>query len=293
VGLIVKRETKKPLVVTVHGYDILVEPSVDYGIRLDKRYDSIVRKVLDNADIVITESNAVFEETCKIVKKTSKIWLVPNGVDIKRFRPNLDCAFLIEKLNLEGRTVIFALRAHEPKYGLEYLIRAAPIVVKHANDAIFVIAGDGSLRGYHEKLAATLGVQRKMIFTGRIQQNEVPYYYALSDIVVVPSLQEAFGLVVSEAMACSKPVVGTKVGGIPDQVIEGYNGFLVQPKNPSEIAEKITWLIKNPREAKLMGSNGRKIVEEKFDANKRTDRIIQLYSSLCNRSADRANSDVC
>ncbi|MEM2487710.1 MAG: glycosyltransferase family 4 protein, partial [Thermoproteota archaeon] len=125
-----------------------------------------------------------------------------------------------------------------------------------------------------------LGVKEKVIFTGRISRNEVPYYYAMSDIVVVPSLQEAFGLVISEAMSSGKPVIGSKVGGIPDQIIHGYNGFLVQPRNPEEIAEKIVWLIENPEKAKQMGRNGRILAEEKFNIDRRIDRIIQLYKEV-------------
>jgi len=96
----------------------------------------------------------------------------------------------------------------------------------------------------------------------------------------VPSLQEAFGLVVSEAMACGKPVIGTRVGGILDQVIDGYNGFLVEPRNSAQIAERILWLIENPDEARRMGMNGRKIVEEKFNIDKRIEKIISIYEEF-------------
>jgi glycosyltransferase involved in cell wall biosynthesis len=153
-------------------------------------------------------------------------------------------------------------------------------VTEKKNDVLFVIGGDGSLRHYHEQLATKLGVKEKIMFIGRIPPTEVPYYDAMSDIVVVPSLQEAFGLVISEAMACGKPVIGTKVGGIPDQIIDSYNGFLVQPRDPKEIAEKILRLIENPEEAKRMGMNGRKIAEKKFDISKRIDRIVSLYVNL-------------
>jgi len=280
VGLLTKRITGKPLVITVHGYDILVEPSVGYGVRLSKRMDSIVRSVLNEADAILAASNATFNETRKIVNDANKIHLIPNGIDIQRFNPDLDGSNIRENLGIEGCTVIFTLRSHNPKYGLEYLIRAAPMLIKERGNIVFVIGGDGSLRSFHEQLAANLGVKEKIIFTGRIPAKDVPHYYASSDMTVVPSLQEAFGLVVSEAMACGKPVIGTNVGGIRDQIIDGHNGFLVQPRNPEEIAEKILWLIDNPKEANRMGVNGRKIVEEKFNIDKRTDKIIQLYEDL-------------
>lgn len=284
VGLLAKNRTKKPLVVTIHGYDILVEPSIRYGARLSKRIDAIISRVLNYADAVIAASQSTFDEACKIVTNIDKVHLVPNGVDLQKFNPALDDSNLREKLGIEGCSVIFALRSHEPTYGLEYLIRAAPMVTKEREDVVLLIGGDGSLRRYHERLATKLGVREKILFTGRIPRHGVPFYYAMSDVVVVPSLQEAFGLVVSEAMACAKPVIGTKVGGIPDQIIDRYNGFMVQPRSPAEIAEKILWLVRNPVEARCMGMNGRRIAEEKFDINKRIDMIITLYKSLANRS---------
>jgi glycosyltransferase involved in cell wall biosynthesis len=282
VGLQTKKETRKPLVITVHGYDIIAESSIRYGVRLSRRINAIVKKVLNEADVVMAASRATFQEVCKIVNKTDKAHLIPNGVDTDRFNPSLNCSDIKRKLGIEGGTVIFALRTHEPKYGLEHLIKAIPIVAKEKNDAFFVIGGDGSLRHYHEQLAVKLDVREKVIFTGKIPQSDTPYYYAMSDIVAVPSLQEGFGLVVSEAMACGKPVIGTNVGGIPDQIVDGYNGFLVEPRNPVQIADRVLWLIDNPKEARRMGANGRKLVEEKFSIDNRIDKIIQLYRGLLN-----------
>jgi glycosyltransferase involved in cell wall biosynthesis len=215
--------------------------------------------------------------------RSRKIFLIPYGVDIEKYNPTIDGSNLKRKLGIGGKKVVFALRHHEPKYGLEYLIRAIPLVLRRCENVVFIIGGDGSLRRFHEGLASELGVGGNVIFTGRIPRNEVPFYYAICDMVVVPSLQEAFGLVVSEAMASGKPVIGTSVGGIPDQIIDGYNGFLVQPKDPKAIAERIVYLVENPEEAKRMGLNGRKIVKEKFDINRKIDRIISLYNNILSR----------
>jgi glycosyltransferase involved in cell wall biosynthesis len=239
-----------------------------------------VKEVLNHADAVIVASKATYKEACKIIKESSKVHLLPNGVDTKRFNPSLDGSYVRRKLGLEERAVVFSLRAHEPKYGLEYLIRAAPMVIRKNKDVVFVIGSDGPLKSFHEWLATKLGVRENMIFTGRLSYSEVPYYYAMSDIVVVPSLQEAFGLVVSEAMACAKPVIGTEVGGIPDQIINGYNGFLVPPRKPEQIAEKILWLLDHPQESRQMGINGRKVVEEKFCIDRRIKQLIALYEDL-------------
>jgi glycosyltransferase involved in cell wall biosynthesis len=118
------------------------------------------------------------------------------------------------------------------------------------------------------------------LFTGRIPQEELPVYYGASDVVVVPSLQEAWGLVATEAMACGKPVVASRVGGLPDQVIDGYNGFLVPPMDSKALADRILYFLENPSEAKRIGLNGRRLAEELFDIEKRVDKIVKLYKEL-------------
>ncbi|MHA1505725.1 MAG: glycosyltransferase [Candidatus Asgardarchaeia archaeon] len=280
VGLLAKKRCGKPLVVSVHGFDVLCEPSVRYGMRLSRRYDAIVRLVLERADAIIAASTTMFNEVKSIVNDQDKVHLIFNGVDVEKFNPRLDGSFVKKSLRIENKKVVFTLRGHKPVYGIEYLIRAIPIVVKERNDVVFVIGGDGPLRDFHENLSSKLGIGDKVIFIGRIPHDETPYYISMSDVVVVPSIQEAFGLIVSEAMACGKPVVGSDVGGIKDQIIDGYNGFLVRPKSPDEIAEKILWLLENPDEAIKMGYRGREIVEKKFNASKRVDNILKLYRSL-------------
>ena len=280
VGTLVKRALKNPLVITLHGYDILTEPDVGYGIRLRKSYDILVKEILNKSDAIIVASKAVYKETCGLVKDTGKVYLIPNAVDVKKFNPNVNLKNIRQRYGAEDKFIVFTIRHHEPVYGIVYLIMAAKLVVNYRKDILFIIGGDGSLRKYHEQLARKLDIKNNVIFTGRIPRVELPYYYAASDVVVVPSLQEAWSLVVTEAMASGKPVIGTNVGGIPDQIIDGYNGFLVPPRNPKSIAEKILWLYENQDQTKKMGMCGRKLVEEKFDINKRIDKILKLYKQL-------------
>lgn len=278
-GILTKMKAKKPLIVTLHGYDILTEQATNYGIRHSKRFDAMIRKVINESEAVIVASKAVLNEAKKIMKNHERLHLISNGVDIVKFNPTLNGMFIRNKLGING-PVVFTLRHHEPKYGIEYLIKAAALVIKERKDAVFIIGGDGSLKKQHELLVEKLGIKDHVIFTGTIPQSQVPYYFAASDVVAVPSIQEAFGLIVSEAMACGKPVVGTNVGGIPDQIIDGYNGFLVKPKDHIELSEKILLCINDSKMARRMGANGRKIVEDKFNIEKRIDRIISLYKRL-------------
>ena len=269
-----------PLVVTLHGYDILVEPSVGYGIRLNKRYDVLVRKVLNEADAIIAASRAVLNEAARLVSDPEKVRLIPNGVDLERFNPKLDGSPVRELYGAKDKQIVFTLRHMYPKYGVGYLVLAAKLVLKVREDVLFVIGGEGPLRRCYQALAERLGISSNVIFPGRIPQELAPLYYAASDIVVVPSLQEAWGLVATEAMACGKPVVASRVGGLPDQVVDGYNGFLVPPRDPRALADRILYLLENPSEAKRMGLNGRKLAEERFDIENRVNEVVKLYREL-------------
>lgn len=279
-GFLAKNTVNVPFVLTLHGYDILTEPSIEYGDRLKKRYDVMVRKVLVEADKIIVASEYVYKEAISAGCPQERLVLLPNGVDVERFNPNLDGSFVRERLGVDNRPVVFTLRYHVPKNGIEYLIRAAPRVLSEAPETMFVIGSDGPLMDYHKGLAKNLGIEDHILFVGRIPRMDLPYYYAASDVFVIPSVIEAFGLVTVEAMACGKPVIGTNVGGIPGIIIDRFNGFLVEPKNPENIAEKIILLLENPKLQKKMGQSGRKIAEEKFDIKKRVRKILSMYKQL-------------
>ena len=283
VGLLTKKATNKPLILTLHGYDILTEPDVGFGLRLSRRYDLIVKYVIKNADAVIVNSNAVYNEASKCGASKEKLHLIHLGVDLERFSPARDgeeIKKLKEELKVRDKYIIFTLKSHEPRYRIEDVIRAASIILKQRRDVVFLIGGQGSLKPYHEKLARELGISKHIIFLGKIPCNKLPLFYSMCDVFVNPALGEGFGIVTAEAMASGKPVIAVRRYGSIDLVSNYVNGFLVNPMNAEQIAEKILWLVSNPEEAKRMGMKGRKIVEEKFDIDKRIDRIISLYHRI-------------
>jgi len=280
-ALLAKREIHKPLIVTLHGVDILRDASISYGARLQKHLNDAIRKVLIGADKVLVGSKCVFEEALRAGCPGGNLMYLPNAIDIESFNPALDGSKIRRLYNLRNDDpVVFTARAHLPVYGIEYLVRASVPILRRFPEAKFIIGGGGPLREYHELLARKLGVSKNVAFPGFIPPNHMPYYYAASDVVAVPSLIEAFGLVTVEAMACGKPVVGSDVGGIPDTIVDGANGFLVKPKDPKDLADKILFLLEHPEKARQMGKEGRKMAEGKFDLRKRAERIVQLYCQL-------------
>ncbi len=105
----------------------------------------------------------------------------------------------------------------------------------------------------------------------------MPEYYAISDLVVLPSLKEATSITGLEAMACGKPLVGTNVGGIPSLIENGKNGFLVPPKNSKKLANAIVQIFHNTNTISAMGAYGKRKAETEFSWQKITERTIEAY----------------
>ncbi|MFQ5960748.1 MAG: glycosyltransferase family 4 protein, partial [Candidatus Methylomirabilales bacterium] len=159
---------------------------------------------------------------------SERIVKIPGGVDTERFRPAEDRDRVRKALGLPTRTVLlFTLRNLEPRMGLDALIRAMATLRQYAPEARLLIGGTGSLRQELESLTASLGLRDQVSFLGFIPETELPLYYQAADAFVLPSRElEGFGLVTAEALACGTPVLGTRVGAIPE-VLGGLGADLL------------------------------------------------------------------
>jgi len=194
------------------------------------------------------------------------VTVIPNGVDCKRFHPDVKSARIRAQLGVEGEfAMIFvgALTTWHRYKGLDVLLGSMEIALRKREDLRLLVVGDGELREEYQKMAAELGISPKILFLGDVPDAELPEYYAASDVAVLPSKDqsEGFGLTILEANATGKPVVASNVGGIPSVVRHGYNGLLVPPNHTSELAEAILFLSENREAAAAMGRNGRKVAE--------------------------------
>jgi glycosyltransferase involved in cell wall biosynthesis len=167
----------------------------------------------------------------------------------------------------------------EPEKGHRYFLEAAAQVLNEHPDVLFLIVGAGSLADSLPKLAASLGISDKIVFTG--YRKNVAKLINMMDILVIPSLTEAFGITMVEGMCLGKPCVASAVGGLTE--IAGADGdvaFLVPPGDAESLASKIRYLLENPETARVMGKQGAKIAAAKFSAEKMTDEITELYYRL-------------
>ena len=154
-------------------------------------------------------------------------------------------------------------------------------VTKNFPTAKLVIGGNGPEKGNLERLTEELNLKKNVFFAGYIEDIDLPEYYGFADVFCLPSINlngqtEALGVVLLEAMACGTPVIGSDVGGIPDIIEDGYNGFLVPEKSPKDLADKIIELLSNRKLAEEFAANGLKTVREKFS----WDRVIEKFRNV-------------
>jgi len=165
-----------------------------------------------------------------------------------------------------------------PEKGLDDLLDAAREVAAAEPRAHFVLAGDGAHRPALEQRARDLGIASRVTFTGVVKDPLAEGLFDASDIVCQMSRwEEVFGYVNAEAMACGKPLVGTRAGGIPEIIQHGVTGFVVDKRDSSAMARRILELVRDPDLRKRMGEAGREVCREKFNLKKNVGQLIGIY----------------
>ena len=177
-----------------------------------------------------------------------------------------------------GRLVIAQVSWLRPEKGVDDLLLAARDVVAAEPLAHFVIAGDGAHQPNLEKLARDLGIADHVTFTGVVQDPLAEGLFAASDIVCQMSRwEEVFGYVIAEAMACSKPLVGTRAGGIPEVIQDGVTGFVVERRDTGAMSARILELLRDPALRRRMGQAGLEVCREKFELKKNVAQLLEIY----------------
>jgi glycosyltransferase involved in cell wall biosynthesis len=219
----------------------------------------------------------------KLVEKgipEEKLEVIPNGVNVEDFNVSEEEVERVRrKYGLEGIVVMFAGTV-TPRKGVLELMKAAELL--NRRDVLFLVVGNLDLdKEYARKVmeyAKDKGINAK--FTGFVPYEDLKALYSACDVFVLPSFEEGQGVVLLEAMASGKPLIGSKVGGIPMQIREGWNGFLVKPGDVEQLAEKIRYLVENESERTKMGRNSKKLAEDEFDWEKIAGRYLKVYEEV-------------
>jgi len=214
---------------------------------------------------------------------------VPNGVDTEHFRPDVDGTEVRRRYGIPEslRLVLFVGsldRAH-PFKGAGYLLRA---FARMGDQGVgLMLVGDGDLKPSLVALAETLGIARRVWFVGTVPHWDLPPYYAASDLVVLPSFLESFGMVLIEAMACGRPVLAHAIPGARSVVRDGEDGLLARPGDMDDLVEKMRALLEDPSRRAQMGRQGRARVEAEYAWPRIIPRLVQAYQEALESDTDR------
>ena len=216
-----------------------------------------------------------------------RVRVVPNGIGFRDLLEAKDTGRARQRFGLGSGPLLLYVGRLEPSKGLEALLAAFEVAVRSLPEVRLAVVGRGSER-YTLKLkrmAASLGLEGKVTFTGRVGRAELCELYAASTVMVLPSLMEGFGISLAEAMAAGKPCVATKVGAVPEVVSDGVTGLLVPPGSPRELAEAILKVLRSPDAGAGRGRRGRELVVGRFTVDRMARETTALYADALSPSA--------
>ncbi len=232
------------------------------------------------ADKIVCPSNSIKRELGRYSwLDRNLIEVIPNGVDLDYFHPGDSQAEARVQFGLPSNGLVVGIvgRLTHQK-GHKLFLQAAKLLAKSFPQVVFWVVGDGERKGELEDIAKELGIRERVIFSG--YRTNLPLVYAALDILVLPSLFEGLPNVVLEAMACGKPVVATRVGGVPEAVEDGVSGLIVSPNNHSQLAQSIKKLLYDRLLRETLGKASRRRIERSFSSSLMVERVEKSFSSL-------------
>ena len=249
-------------------------------------------RILDEVDLVLATCPAEVEELTTLYDADpSRLTVVPCGVDHRAFRP-VDRDAAREMLGLPGiPTVVYVGRLVARK-GVDTLVEAFALLPRRLDARLVIVGGEpgGSPEAARlATLAEERGISERVCFAGSRPQEDLRHYYGAADVAVSVPHYEPFGMTPLEAMACAKPVVGSRVGGIKASVADGETGYLVQPRDPEALAERVLRLLSDPALQLRLGRAARHRIEEHYTwehvATLATDAFSEVPASHAYRTS--------
>jgi len=237
---------------------------------------ALLAALTPSMDRLIVPSESIARKVRAEGRGAARFAVIPNGVDLSRFASPVPPCRLRSELGIPARAPLLGVVARlEPEKGHRHLIAAMPAILRAAPDAWLAIVGEGSEADSLRAQADALDVAARVAFTGR--REDVIALTADLSIAVLPSLREAQGISILEAMALRRPVVASAVGGIPEVITDGVDGVLVPPGDAVALAEAIVRLIRDPGLRERIGEAGYRTVVDRFSIDAQVRRTEAVY----------------
>ena len=287
VGMEIKKRQSSKLLHTYHSLGAVKYRTVKNIPEISQTRIRIEKQCLATADAIIATSPQEQEHMRSLMSEEGNIVVIPCGTDIERFG-SISRSEGRTKLEIEPEAkVIIYVGRFDRRKGIETLVRAMnyPEVKRHHNLKLIIVGGstpgrkDGKERERIEGIVGELGLSSITTFAGRIEHEDLAYYYAAADVCVVPSHYEPFGLVAIEAMACGTPVVASEVGGLKFTVIDELTGLLVPPQDEQAFAQAINRVLFYPAWSRQLEKDARNRVESMFSWDGVARQLEQQYAN--------------
>lgn len=261
----------------------LQEGSLEMNSFIDRFFQ---RKIIKEADAITAISNYLLNFAKKF-NKFAPIYLIPNGVDLKKFKIKKEKSRIKEiKKNLgirDDEKNIITISRLVPKNNVETIIKSLEYLKNLNNQKIkLIIIGSGFLENKLKNLSRNLGLEEKIIFCGEIENELIPDYLKIAALFVRPSLSEGFGSAFLEAIAARIPVIATNIGGIPDFIENGKTGIFCNPQDPEDLAKKITLILNDEKLRNGLIKNSQKLVAEKYNWDAIAKEFQKIYEQVVN-----------
>lgn len=268
-GIELRALTGKPLVYNIHL------PQAFPG------YKRLEKLGLVNADLVLVNSHAIEQELHSYELPLPRVEVVPNGVDLETFRPANDAPAGAGPA--DDGYVLFVGRLVAQK-GVTLLLEALSVVLQRCPETRLIVVGDGELDLFLKRITRYLGIPHRVKFLDWTTGPDLVALYQGAKFVVVPSYYEPFGIVALEAMACGRPVIASRTGGLAEIVDDGVNGFLIEVGNHLQLARRMVQLLTDDERRQALGEAAHARAAE-FSWARVADQTFALYTDLLARSS--------
>lgn len=273
---VLKWSYKIPTICTMHA----TEKGRNNGIRTEmQRYISSAEWMLNyEAWKVVVCSTYMKNEILNTFSiPEDKVWIIPNGVNLKEFDFEFDWLTYRRKFAEDDEKIVFFIGRHVFEKGIQLLIDASYNIIQGYNKVKFVIAGKGPMTEELKSKVRNMGLTDKFIFTGYMNNEGRDKLYKVSNVVVLPSLYEPFGIAAIEAMACGCPVVVADTGGFSEIVEHKYNGMKMINGDVNSLKDNVLKLLNDEELCKYLKENAFKTVSENYTWSKVADLTVKMY----------------
>jgi N-acetyl-alpha-D-glucosaminyl L-malate synthase BshA len=275
-GLIVVFVAKimgRPSFITSHGMDI-------NNFDAKSIYGYMISFSLNHCDKVISVSGDLAETMKSLGIKENKIVILRNAVDTERFKPFKNIELRYKYAIGENEILILFVGYLDTFKGIFELIDAFYEINKKNKNVKLMMVGTGPKKDELKKKVSKSNLEDFLIFTGKLSPFEMHKYYQAADIFVLPSFTEGLPISVLEAMACGLPIVTTNVGGIPEAIEDGLNGFIINSKDENGLREKLKILIKNKGLREKFGNKSIEVIHNgSMNVENKINSLVKLYES--------------